>query len=101
MQPQPWMTDAKCADMDPTLFDWQPHSQSTKAHTAEQLRAAALCDGCPVMRECVRLAYDVRPSEVIYAGIAFPAFERNGRSKTAKIAYSRLYQLATRLGVAA
>lgn len=89
MQPQPWMTEAKCADMDPTLFDWQPESISPKAHTAEQLRAAQLCDGCPVMRECARFAYEVRPSETIYAGIAFPALERD-RSKSAKLAYQRL-----------
>jgi len=89
------MTDAKCADMDPTLFDWQPHSQSTKAHTAEQLRAAELCDGCPVMQQCARFAYEVRPSEVIYAGIAFPALERD-RSKSAKLAYQRL---ARKLGI--
>lgn len=83
-----WMQDAKCAGMDPTLFDWKPNNPRQ-----EQNRARTLCEGCPVLMQCARYAHQIRPTETIYAGIAFPALPRSGRDGRAGTAYRRLDQL--------
>lgn len=80
-----WMADAKCAGMDPTLFDWKPNNPRL-----EQNRARTLCEGCPVLMQCARYAHQIRPTETIYAGIAFPALPRSGRDGRAGTAYRKL-----------
>jgi hypothetical protein len=46
-----------------------------------------------VLQDCARFAYSIRPSDTIYAGIAFPPMGRGMRKGPARRAYDRLAAL--------
>lgn len=82
------MEQAKCNTIPADLFDWRPNHEQN-----EPARAKALCDGCPVMQQCARFAHQIRPSDTIYAGIAFPPMGRGMRKGPARRAYEQLARM--------
>ncbi len=46
--PLPWMDDAACADVDPDIF----FAENGKKYSD----AKAVCDGCPVVQQCLEFA---------------------------------------------
>lgn len=57
---QPWMDDARCAEVDPDLF-FPEKGGSTKL-------AKQLCSSCPVLETCLDYANTNRINEGIWGG---------------------------------
>lgn len=79
-----WHRRALCVGLDPKLFDARMDCNGW--FEPEQVRADALCRGCPVKRECAREALKDNARGVIRAGVAIPinagqSFTQNNRWK--------------------
>lgn len=90
-----WKTKAPCQHQDPRLWDldsaaWHGHPLEGKPRG---VRAKALCDGCPVIRECALFALDIKPRMigVVLAGVDIPvqggAKAREVKRQLREIAY--------------
>lgn len=66
--PNGWADTAKCATMNPDLFDID-HVRSGARQAAD---AADLCAGCPTLHHCLRLALLDDTVGVVRGGVAFP-----------------------------
>lgn len=66
-----WAERAKCVvdDMDPEMFDLARRGVPRSRHQEE---AQLLCEGCPVMDQCAKLANRLGATGVVWAGTAIP-----------------------------
>nr|DAV46092.1 MAG TPA: Transcription factor WhiB [Caudoviricetes sp.] len=89
-----WQTKAPCQHQDPRL--WDLDSDAWRGHPLERkprdVRAAALCQGCPVLRDCAIFALDIKPRMlgIVLAGVDIPV---QGGAK-ARAAKQRLMEIA-------
>lgn len=90
-----WREKAPCQHQDPRLWDldsgaWRGHPLEGKPRG---VRAAAICNGCPVIRECARFALDIKPRMigVVLAGVDIPVQggtkAREAKKQLRRIAY--------------
>lgn len=95
MEKNVWKTKAPCQHQDPRLWDldsaaWRGHELEGKPR---DVRAAALCQGCPVLRDCAIFALDVKPRMlgIVLAGVDIPvaggAKARAAKQRLTEIAY--------------
>ena len=86
---------APCQHQDPRLWDldsaaWRGHPLEGKPRG---VRAAAICNGCPMIRECAKFALDIKPRMigVVLAGVDIPvqggAKAREAKKQLREIAY--------------
>lgn len=70
-----WLGDAQCAGMDTDEFEYPEHIRgltTTEMKSRRWHRAANLCLGCPVIRECAADALDQHDASIIRAGVPIP-----------------------------
>nr|DAU31943.1 MAG TPA: Transcription factor WhiB [Caudoviricetes sp.] len=90
-----WREKAPCQHQDPRLWDldsaaWRGHPLEGKPRG---VRAAAICNGCPMIRECAKFALDIKPRMigVVLAGVDIPvqggAKAREAKKQLREIAY--------------
>ena len=89
-----WRTKAPCQHQDPRLWDldsaaWRGHPLERKPR---DVRAQALCHGCPVIRECAAFALDIKPRMlgIVLAGVDIPV-QGGAKARAAKL---RLQEIA-------
>lgn len=97
MEKNVWKTKAPCQHQDPRL--WDLDSQAWRGHPLEGkprgVRAAAICNGCPVIRECAKFALDIKPRMigVVLAGVDIPVQggvkAREAKKQLREIAYGK------------
>lgn len=82
-----WQAKAKCRGLDPRLWDldsgaWREHNLRLRPRGE---RAAAICKGCPVLRECALFALTETPrmTGVVLAGVDIPV-QGGAKSRIAK-----------------
>lgn len=79
---EPWMLKAKCRDADdPEAWDTNnlPRSTPNQPHRHKD-HAKALCQGCPVMRDCAQFAIDNNCTGMVFAGIPLRGDDRKNAS---------------------
>lgn len=89
-----WRGRAKCLDLPIDLFDLSDTRAYIREHDLDAPAtpttiASALCDGCPVMRECAAdaLVDKPRPVGVVRGGIwCSPAYWRQTAEKLSRVA---------------
>nr|DAD68051.1 MAG TPA: transcription factor [Siphoviridae sp. ctRlz6] len=90
-----WQEKAPCQHQDPRLWDldsvaWRGHALEGKPR---DVRAAALCQGCPVLRDCAIFALAIKPRMlgIVLAGVDIPvaggAKARAAKQRLTEIAY--------------
>lgn len=62
-----WLRDASCLTADPELF-FPPDGERGAARDSRDLRALAVCAGCPVLEPCRRHALSARETYGIWGG---------------------------------
>ena len=94
MEKNVWKTKAPCQHQDPRLWDldsaaWHGHPLERKPR---DVRAKALCDGCPVIRECAAFALGIKPRMlgIVLAGVDIPV-QGGAKARAAKL---RLQEIA-------
>ena len=67
IHPTDWMAKAKCRDWPNTLFFYE---EGSRFEPWRQRRALAVCEGCPVRRDCLRYALTLERAGSISLGHA-------------------------------
>ncbi len=63
-----WQHLGACRSVDPETF-FSPEAERGPRRRARETAAKALCDGCPVVAQCLRHALDVREPYGVWGGL--------------------------------
>ncbi|MGV9271429.1 WhiB family transcriptional regulator [Kitasatospora sp. NPDC003701] len=63
-----WQLGAACRGADTSLF-FHPSGERGKAHDEREEDAKRVCQGCPVRRQCLRHALEVREPYGVWGGL--------------------------------
>jgi WhiB family redox-sensing transcriptional regulator len=64
-----WQLDGACRAADPMLF-FHPEGERGPARIKRDTAAKAVCDSCPVLRECRQHALEVREPYGVWGGLS-------------------------------
>jgi len=85
---EPWMRDARCRSFTPEQVDamWFDDTQSGQGRE----KAKAVCNACPVVRECFELALDTIPAPAgVWGGVVISSYRGHNRRRSARAAFER------------
>lgn len=64
-----WQDVSACKGMDPTTFFGPEHPETVKEKRDREEAAKAVCETCPVKRECLEYALEAREGYGIWGGL--------------------------------
>lgn len=64
-----WQDKAACKGMDPTLFFGPEYAETVKEKRDREEAAKAVCNTCPVQKDCLEYALDAKEPYGIWGGM--------------------------------
>ena len=64
-----WQDKAACKGMDPIIFFGPEHAETVKEKRDREDQAKAVCEICPVKKDCLEYALDAREPYGIWGGL--------------------------------
>ncbi|MFD8565500.1 WhiB family transcriptional regulator [Streptomyces sp. NPDC059639] len=71
-----WQRSAACRGMDSSVF-YSPAGERGRQRREREERARHICEGCPVLQECARMALVTKEAYGVWGGLS--EAERGGR----------------------